>query len=104
MNVSTREQWIDFAGGPDEAAKYESLFVQVEPTALPPGVRSVIERGDAEPGPDYWEYLASQWLDHMWPPSPRLHGTPLPLPRLRMIKPRGLLARLGISLMRRSRR
>jgi hypothetical protein len=102
MNVSTREQWIDFAGGPDEAAKYESLFVQAEPTTLPPGVRSVIERRDAEPGPDYWAYLASQWLDHMWPPSPRLHGTPVP--PLKMVKPRGLLARLGIQLLRRPRR
>ena len=100
MNVSTREQWIEFAGGHDEAAKYETLFVQADRSALPACVREVLDHQAEEPGPDYWQYLAAQWLDHMWPPSPRL-GTPPP--PLRLVKPRGLLARLGILLLRRPR-
>jgi hypothetical protein len=100
MNVSSREQWIEFAGGPDEAAKYESLFLQADRGPLPERVRQALDNPWHEPGPDYWAFLAEQWLDHMWPPSPRVFSTP---PPTSLVKGRGLLGRLGIKILRRRR-
>ena len=69
MDISTREQWIEFAGGLDEAAKYEALFLSAPRERLPTCALRVLALGDEAADADYWAFLATQWLDYMWPPS-----------------------------------
>lgn len=59
-NVTTRQQWIDFAGGERAAIEFENDALSIGDEFLPPFAITARQFPSTEPAPRYWSWLAGQ--------------------------------------------
>lgn len=58
MEITTREEWIEAAGGTSEAIRAENAALSIGRELLPPCALAVLADNGAEPAPEYWAWLA----------------------------------------------
>lgn len=59
VEITTRELYIELCGGLPDAVAFEESVLNTEDACLPPCAVAV--KGGAEPEPEYWAFLASEW-------------------------------------------
>lgn len=60
MMITTRDQYIALFSSSSEAIEWENSCLSCGYDSLPPAARAVLEDSDAEPAPEYWQWLADQ--------------------------------------------
>ena len=61
MAISTREQWIEAAGGLKQAVEYESRTLNIGREFLPACALAVLDGGEGSP--EYWAWLADSFTE-----------------------------------------